>query len=309
MRLVSNNNFYIKLSNSISGKMFLDEPMLNHTSFNAGGPVDCLIIPLNYDDIYNTAKFCKDKNIDLYTIGAGTNILLPDEGIRGVILKIDSTMDELVFTDTKIKAGAGLKIQKLIKEAKNNNLEGIEFLAGIPGTIGGVTCMNAGIGNQSIGMYIDSGTIFDPVNLIIDNFKKSDFMFDYRFSAIQKNIFIILDINLSLKHGDLNEISQRIQNNLEKRIKTQPLSYPNAGCIWKNPSNAFAAKLIEDAGLKGFSIGGASISKMHANFIINEKNALSRDIYNLINHVEEVVYNKFNIKLEREIKIIGSNWF
>ena len=305
MNLVINKIKFKELERVIKGLVYYDEPMANHTSFKVGGPAEILIMPTVNEDIYNILKFSKENDIPINVIGAGTNLLVSDKGIKGIVIKINSSLENIFFSDEKVKVSAGVKVSKLLRECMNKNLSGLEFLTGIPGTVGGATCMNAGISNQSISMFFLKGLVIDMDNLDIKELSHKDFFFDYRWSIIQKGRKIILDAVFNLKKDEFYEISERVKILQDKRLRTQPLNLPNAGCIWKNPPETFAGKLIEEAGLKGYSIGGASISNLHANFIVNSNNAKAQDIYDLIRYVEETVYNKFNICLEREIKLFG----
>lgn len=305
MNLVANKTKFKELERIIKGMVYYDEPMANHTSFKVGGPAEVLIIPSGNDDIYNILKFSKENDIPISVIGAGTNLLASDRGVEGIVVKINFPFDSISFSGERVKVSAGVRISKLLYECMNRNLSGLEFLTGIPGTVGGATCMNAGIGTHSISMFFLKGLVIDMDTLEIKELSHKSFSFDYRWSAIQKGRKIILDAVFALKEDEFSEISQRVKTLQDKRLKTQPLNLPNAGCIWKNPPETFAGKLIEEAGLKGYSIGGASISDLHANFIVNSNNAKAQDIYDLIRYVEDAVYNKFNICLEREIKLFG----
>lgn len=305
MSLVANKTKLKELKRVIKGEVYYDEPMANHTSFRVGGSAEYLIIPFVIEDIYNTLKFSKDNELPINIIGAGTNLLVSDRGIKGVVIKINSSLEKISFDDEIVRASAGTRISKLIRECMNRNLSGLEFLTGIPGTVGGATCMNAGSGRQSISMFFLKGLVVDMDTLDVSYLSHKDFSFDYRWSMIQEKRKIILDSVFHLKKDEFSEISERIKTLQDKRLKTQPLDLPNAGCIWKNPPETFAGKLIEEAGLKGFCIGDASISNLHANFIVNLGNAKAQDIFDLIRYVEDTIYEKFNICLEREIKLVG----
>lgn len=305
MSLVANKTKFKELSKIVRGVVCYNEPMANHTSFKVGGPAETLIIPYESEDIYNILKFSKENDIPISVIGSGTNLLVSDKGVKGIVIKINSPYENISFSGERVKVSAGVKISKLLYECMNRNLSGLEFLTGIPGTVGGAICMNAGIGTHSISMFFLKGSVIDMDTLDVKELSHKDFSFDYRWSVIQKSKKIILDAVFGLKEGEFSEISEKVKILQDKRLKTQPLNFPNAGCIWKNPPETFAGKLIEEAGLKGFSIGGASISDLHANFIVNSNNAKAQDIYDLIRYVEDIVYNKFNICLEREIKLFG----
>jgi UDP-N-acetylmuramate dehydrogenase len=305
MNLVEDKTKLRELTKFVRGAVFFFEDMSKHTSFRVGGPAECIVIPNSIEDIYNVLKFSVSYGVPINVMGAGTNSLVSDKGIPGIVIKIVSPLAEIRFDNGNVRVSAGTKISKLLSECVNRNISGLEFLSGIPGTVGGATCMNAGNGTQAISMYFVKGYVLDINSLSISEYCHKDFSFDYRWSIIQKGGKIILDSLFSLNEGNYNDIAERIKEIQKKRLKTQPLDLPNAGCIWKNPPETYAGKLIEEAGLKGFTIGGAAISKLHANFIVNLGNARAQDIYDLMRYVEKTVYEKFNINLEREIKLVG----
>lgn len=277
-----------------------NEPMKMHTSFKVGGNADRFLI------IDSKEKLTKVLNLDLkniYIIGNGTNILVRDKGIRGTVIKYVAKNYEI--NDNIIKVEAGMPNALLSKPILENSLEGLEFAFGIPGTIGGAIVMNAGAFGREMKDVVVSTTYIDLDTKKTETINNLEHEFRYRESIFSKKHAVILETMLKLEKGNREEIKKKIEEYREKRINTQPLDVPSAGSTFKRGEGYITAKLIDESGLKGFTIGGAKVSEKHAGFIVNAKNAKAEDIINLIEYVKQKVYEKFGKHIEEEIKIIG----
>lgn len=305
MPIENNKDLYKDLLLKIKGSVYLSETMSKHTTFRIGGKADLLVLPSNSEDLYLIYQFAKTHGVPVYLIGSGSNLLISDSGFHGIIIKIQSNLNRIECEDNHLIAQAGVLSQKIIQEALHHHLVGLDFLSGIPGTVGGCTYMNAGMNLHSISEVIVSAEVFNTNSMEEEIYAKDEFHFAYRNSILQTNHFVVLSVKLKLSEGNIEEEKERIRIWKEKRSITQPLQYSNAGCIWKNPENRPAGKLIEEASLKGFQIGDAQISNLHGNFIINKNKATAKNVLDLMNHAEEEIYQKFGILLEREIQIIG----
>lgn len=279
--------------------------MKKHTTFQAGGITDLIVCPKNIEDIRTTYYWAQETDTPIFIMGWGSNLLFSDEGFPGIVLQLKSLKNKINYHDNKVIAEAGIFMQTFLQETITKNLGGLDFMYGIPGTIGGCACMNAGTCGHGFGEFIQSVIFFDPISLEEKKLQAKDISFEYRSSTFLKNKLLLLSIEMNLFPSSQKEEMEKIKEAKEKRSKTQPLSYPNAGCIWKNPEGCKAGQLIEEAGLKGFQIGGAQISELHANFIINKEKARSADIFKLMLFVEETILIKYGILLEREIQLVG----
>ncbi len=293
-----------KVRKSVRGEIRFGELMSRHTSFRIGGPADIFLIPQDREDLRNILAFTSKESLPLFVLGEGTNLLVKDKGIRGVVIKLSENFAGIRFTGGKGIAGAGSKLGRVVEASIENGLSGLEFFSGIPGSTGGAVAMNAGTGSQGIGEVIErvkacslSGEIFSLLNKQLG--------FAYRRSIFQEKPAVILEVELVLEKGEEKRIRRKEKEILEKRRKSQPLSLANAGCIFKNPENDSAGRLIESAGLKGEKRGGAQISSRHGNFILNRGGARAEEVIELMGLAEETVRKKTGIGLEREIKIVG----
>ncbi|MDR0822789.1 MAG: UDP-N-acetylmuramate dehydrogenase, partial [Endomicrobium sp.] len=295
-----------------------DEPLSKHTSFKIGGAADFFIEIPSYLALETFIRHCgcfdchcgldpqspsfssnQNERQNVFILGGGTNVLFSDDGFRGIVLKLSGEFKEFVFDGQKLSCGAAALLPLIVKEAAQKALSGLEYCSGIPGTVGGAVFGNAGSANESISQVIESVEIFkNGKTKILD---KSELDFQYRKSGIAA---IITKINFSLKNDVKNDILAALSQNIEKRKKTQPVNQPNAGCVFKNPKGFSAGKLIDEAGLKGKSIGGAQISPIHANFIVNKGGAKADDVLRLIEIVKTEIKKKFNIDLETEIRVV-----
>ncbi|MBO5478295.1 MAG: UDP-N-acetylmuramate dehydrogenase [Clostridia bacterium] len=284
-----------------------DEPMKKHTSFKVGGIADIYVKADQIEDIKTIVNFAEENNIPLTVIGNGSNILVTDKGIRGIVLEVNlqKQLFEKQADGILVLVGAGVKLTALAVECKKQSLTGFEFAYGIPGTIGGAVRMNAGAHGAQMQDVVISTTYldFDGNIKILEN---KDQEFGYRQSIFSKNnMGIIIESKLKFKFGDKVEIEQKMNEYSTYRKEKQPISYPSAGSTFKRGNDFITAKLIDECGLKGYQIGGARISDLHAGFIINIGNATATDILQLIDYTKQKVYEKFEKNIELEIEIIG----
>ena len=286
-------------------KIYINEPMKNHTSFKIGGPAECYIKVSKIEEIENVLKIANKNKIPIHIIGNGSNILVKDEGIKGIVLKIDLQSINIQETPNHInvQVESGEPLAKLAYIMLNNEITGLEFAAGIPGTIGGAIRMNAGAHGKEMQdivystKYIDlSGNIHTILN--------KEHQFNYRTSIFAKKNYIILQANLKLKHGDKEQIKQKMDEYSKWRKENQPLEYANAGSTFKRGNNFITAELIDKCGLKGYKIGGAQVSTKHAGFIVNTGEATAQDVLKLIEYVKKEVYKKFEKVIELEIEVL-----
>lgn len=296
------DGLFLKL---IKGTILKNVEIKNFTSFKVGGKVDYLVIPKDCEDIRTTLKFGKENNIPIYLMGNGSNLLVSDSGIRGLILKISKTnFNKKEIKDNIIYSESGVLLYELISIATKNELSGLEHLHGIPGALGGVIAMNAGTDGFSISDFLKEIKIMDSFGEIY-KLPKEELGFSYRKSYIVDKKFIVLEALIELKKDKKERILSTLRNKIKKRRLTQPINFPNAGCIFKNEGEFKAGYLIEKAGCKGLKIGGAEVSTLHANFILNRGNATFKDIISLMKIIRERVFEKFNILLNPEIVIVG----
>jgi UDP-N-acetylmuramate dehydrogenase len=281
-----------------------DEPMKNHTSFKVGGKADIYFEPENIVELIKFISYLKEKSIPYFLIGNGTNLLVSDEGIRGAVVKLGDKMSSIQIEGERIIAECGALLSVLSKKAADCSLSGLEFASGIPGSVGGAVTMNAGAYGCEIKDVLERVEVLDS-NLQLKVFDNKQMEFGYRKSIIEKHGYIVIKSTFKLKKANTWDIKRHIDELTEKRQSKQPINLPSAGSVFKRPEGYFAGKLIEDAGLKGLTIGDAQISDKHCGFIINKGNASAKDIYNLIKHIQKTIYERFGVKLETEIKLLG----
>lgn len=298
--------FSTKLTEILDSKdIEIDEPMKNHTSFKVGGPVDILVNPENHKQVLDIISLCKEDNVPYYIIGNGTNLLVKDGGIRGVVIKL-CKLNEITLDQDKLIAKSGALLKDVSDIALKQGLAGFEFACGIPGSIGGAVAMNAGAYNGEISNVIESAKVIDNEgNIKILN--KDQLELGYRMSSILKHGYTVIEVTFKLHKGEQEKIKDRIEDLSKRRSDKQPLEYPSAGSTFKRPEGYFAAKLIEDSGLKGMRVGDAEVSEKHSGFIINKGNATAKDILDLIKLVQNTVKDKFNVDLFTEVRIMGED--
>ena len=289
-------------------KIYYNELMNKHTSFKIGGPAECLIKVETIEEVQKICKFAKANNIKLNIIGNGSNLLVLDGGIKGIVIKINIKKFELNIKDEEaiLEVGAGNKLGEVAQKLLRNEITGFEFAAGIPGTIGGAIRMNAGAYGGEMKDIVKTVKYMDYDGNIFEEENK-ELQFEYRNSKFSNNKYIILETTLKLKCGNKQEIEEKMKEYESFRKEKQPLEYPNAGSTFKRGEDFITAKLIDEAGLKGYCVGGAMISTKHAGFVINKENATAKDVLNLVKYVKEEIYNKFNKNIELEIEILGED--
>lgn len=280
-----------------------NEPMKNHTSFKVGGPADILLLPKTPSQVGDAVKLCSKYGINFYIMGNGSNLIVRDGGYRGVIIKL-SLLNNVSADGEYLKAEAGAALSTAAREALKYSLKGMEFASGIPGTVGGAVTMNAGAYGPEMKDIVNYAIVIDMMG---NQFKltKEELDLSYRNSIIQKNNYVVLEAVFKLEKGNYDEIKNLMDDLNRRRAEKQPLNYPSAGSTFKRPIGHFAGKLIEDAGLKGMSNGGASISEKHAGFVINHDNATAKDVLGLIAMVQKTIKGKYDVALEPEVRIIG----
>mgnify|MGYP001383799493 CR=1 FL=1 len=284
------------------GKLLMDEPMARYTSWRVGGTADKAYVPTGLEDV---AAFLQslDKNEPVHFIGLGSNLLVRDGGIRGTVILMHSALVDMGMVDNKLYAEAGVTCSKVAKFSAKQHRHGAEFLAGIPGTVGGALAMNAGCYGAETWDVVNKVMTVDRQGVIRSR-NKSEYHVSYRHVEMPAEEWF-LAAWFDLPEGDMNEAEQKIKALLAKRLATQPLNLPNAGSTFRNPEGDYAARLIEASGLKGYVMGGAQVSEKHANFIVNLGTATALDIELLIRHMQETVMNKFGIALQQEVRVIG----
>ena len=283
-----------------------DEPLKNHTSLRIGGPADVFCSPGNIEDLKKVVSIFKEYNTPFWVIGNGTNLLILDNGIRGLVINLNKDFKKIEFSDKIIKVGAGVSLAYLSKMVLNRELSGLEFTCALPGTLGGAIINNASFKGNCMADVVQNVTFLTRENKI-ERTSKSNLNFNYRECDLKGKSVIILEATLLLKKGHKEEIESKIKQNIEIRKSRQPLDKFSAGSIFKNPPGYYAGELIEKVGAKGLSRGQAEVSTRHANFIVNNGGASARDILYLIEEIEKRVKKNFGIKLEREIEILGES--
>ncbi len=280
-----------------------DEPMSSHCTFRAGGTAKYYVIPDEYKKVRDVLRLCVEENIPYYVIGNGSNLLVQDDGFDGVIIEIDSALAKIEINGNEIVAKAGAKLSKIAVKALNESLTGFEFAYGIPGNLGGAVTMNAGAYGGEMKDVLKWVKVLDN-NGEMKTLKAEELELGYRTSIIVKEKMIVLEACIELHEGNRDEIEMHMKELMAKRKEKQPLEYPSAGSTFKRPEGYFAGKLIQEAGLKGYRVGGAMVSEKHSGFVINYDNATATDIINLMKDVRKKVYEEFQVTLEPEVKIL-----
>nr|WP_300822839.1 UDP-N-acetylmuramate dehydrogenase [uncultured Schaedlerella sp.] len=284
--------------------VFTKEPMSRHTTFRAGGPADFFVTPEKEGQVRKTLSLLKEAQVPRYIMGNGSNLLVGDRGYRGVILQICKKMNRIRIQDTVIQAQAGALLSKVAAEAQAKGLTGFEFASGIPGSLGGAVMMNAGAYGGEMKQVLIQAQILNASGEIEDVLAE-EMELGYRSSVFSRNGGVILSASIQLEPGDPSAIQSRMEELKFLRTSKQPLEYPSAGSTFKRPEGYFAGKLIQDAGLRGFQVGGAQVSEKHCGFVINKDQASAMDIRSLMEQVSEKVYTRFGVRLEPEVKLIG----
>jgi UDP-N-acetylmuramate dehydrogenase len=293
------------LTSVVRGKVLFGEPMSGHTSFRLGGPADALVFPSDADDVVQTFLFARQNNVPVLVMGSGTNLLVGDLGIRGIVVNTTESFGWCQVDDESIKCGSGFLLNNAVNESVDYSLVGLEFLTRIPGTVGGAVAMNTGTHNLYISRSVQEVGVIPPDGTR-QTLNHVQMRFDYRSSIVIQTGALIEWVRFRLRKTEREPLEERISLLARYRTGSQPYNLPNAGCAFRNPPAGYAGKLIEEAGLKGVSVGGIEVSKLHANFLVNTGTNDSKDALNLIELVQKTVYEKFNIRLFPEIRIAGS---
>jgi UDP-N-acetylmuramate dehydrogenase len=283
----------------------VNEPLSRHTTWKVGGPADLLIYPRNKEELEQAMQVVYRHQIPWRVIGRGSNLLVRDGGIRGVVFKLDEGFNELKVDGTRVTAGGGYSTILLATMTSRQGLTGLEFAAGIPGNVGGAVYMNAGAHGSDISKVLHSATVLLETGEWV-TLSNEEMEFRYRTSVLQTKLKgIVTEASFTLEYGERDEIMSRLTSYKDRRRKTQPLQYPCAGSVFRNPPGDYAGRLIQEAGLKGFRIGDAEVSTTHANFIINRGNATAKNVLQLIEHIIQTIDEKYNIRLEPEVQVVG----
>jgi UDP-N-acetylmuramate dehydrogenase len=283
-----------------------NEPMQNHTSFKIGGPADLMVIPRRIEEIKSVINYCNQHAIPLLVIGRGSNLLVRDKGIRGIVLKLGDNFQAFRLEGEQIWAQAGLSMAELAQNAAAASLHGLEFAEGIPGSLGGAVVMNAGAyGGEMKDMLIEVRAISASGEIRL--FKADALDYSYRHSVFQDSPYYVLAVRMQLKTGNKAEISARMKEYADRRREKQPLDQPSAGSTFKRPDGFFVGPMIEELGLKGYQLGGAQISDKHAGFIVNQGGATAADVLALIAFVQAQAKAKWGVDLQPEVRIVGED--
>lgn len=295
----------MKIFDKLNCKVVYNEPLKNHTTFGVGGNCIALIEPNEIDEILEIIRICKFNKLKYFILGNGSNILVKDSGYNGVIIKLKNNFNKIELINDKITVQSGATLREVFEFTFKNSLTGFEFASGIPGTIGGAIYMNAGAYGGEMKDVVEFVKVIDIDSESILQINSSDLEFGYRHSLIQDKNMIVVEITLNLKKGNFEDIKNIFEDLEFKRNSKQPLEYKSAGSTFKRPEGYFAAKLIEDSGLKGYRVNDAMVSEKHAGFVVNVGNATYSDVMTVIDYVKKTVYNKFDVNLEMEVKILG----
>lgn len=301
------NDMIFKALSEIAGaeNVVANEPMCKHTTFRIGGYADIYVKPSTTEQFTKILKFLKESSVPYFIMGNGSNILVSDDGIRGVVIEVSSNFADAFVTGDKIEAKSGIKLVSLSNKALGEELAGMEFASGIPGTLGGAVYMNAGAYGGEMKDIVESVTYYDVEKDEVITLLGSECRFGYRTSVFVENGGVILSAVINLKKGKKEEIKSKMTELARKRNEKQPVDKPSAGSTFKRPEGYFAGTLIEQSGLKGFSVGGAQVSEKHAGFVINSGGATANDVRQLVKKVSDIVFEKHGVRLEPEVKFIG----
>lgn len=300
-----NKKFYESLLQVLDKKQIkVDEPMKNHVTFRVGGPADFFVMPENGEELERVLKQCAKHEMPYYIIGNGSNLLVSDQGYRGVVIQLFRQLSHIQCEGNVIRAQAGALLSAVANRALEEGLTGFEFAAGIPGTLGGACVMNAGAYGGEMKDVLKTVTVLTREGEFL-TLEKNELELGYRTSIIAKRDYIVLEAQIELQEGNPEQIKEVMDDLKERRITKQPLEYPSAGSTFKRPEGYFAGKLIQDTGLQGFQVGGAQVSEKHCGFVINKDQATAADIEELIRQVQDRVEEKFGVRLETEVKRLG----
>ena len=287
-----------------SDNVRLHEPMKKHTTFRIGGPADYYLCPHSTEELQKILQICRENKLEFFILGNGSNLLVSDKGYRGVVIQLWKNFSDIETEDNTITVKAGALLSKVAAEALEESLTGMEFASGIPGTMGGAVMMNAGAYGGEMKDIIREVTVLTREGELL-TLSKEEMNFGYRTSVVKEKGYVVISAVLQLRKGDREEIRKVMDELTERRVTKQPLDMPSAGSTFKRPEGYFAGKLIMDAGLRGFSVGGAQISEKHCGFVVNKGDATAADVLGLIGEVQKRVQEKFGVALEPEVKFLG----
>ena len=285
-------------------RILKNEPMSRHTTFRVGGCAACLITPVSEEEVIRCIGYLRKADIPFFLMGNGSNLLVSDKGYDGVILQIGPKLEQIEVVGDRITVSAGTAMVKVSRVAAEHSLTGLEFAAGIPGAVGGGVVMNAGAYDGDMSMVVEQVRVLNEDGEILE-LNRDSMEFGYRKSAIMHRNFVVLSVTFKLETGDQEQILAKMKDFNERRRSKQPLEYPSAGSTFKRPEGYFAGKLIEDAGCKGYTVGGACVSEKHSGFVINKDEATAKDIMTVICDVQKQVERKFDVKLVPEVITLG----
>ena len=299
-----NQDFYNKLAEIVSTEAILkNEPMSKHTTFRIGGNADMFVSP-KVSQVADIMKLAKEFEVPVTVVGNGSNLLVGDKGIRGLVVSFGKEAEEIQLDGRCMTVSAGTLLAKAAAEAAKNSLTGLEFAAGIPGTMGGAIVMNAGAYGGEMKDVVISATVLTPEGEVVE-LSNAELELSYRHSCIPEKDYIVLQATLELSEGEEALIRDTMADYKNRRVDKQPLDYPSAGSTFKRPEGHFAGKLIQDAELRGYTVGGAQVSEKHCGFVINKGDATAQDVIQLMEDVKRIVFDKFQVELEPEVKMIG----
>lgn len=302
------DNFYEKLTKIVAPEqIFEKEPMKNHTTFRIGGPADWFVTPTSGEQVAELFRLAKEEEMEVYVVGNGSNLLVGDQGIRGLVIQIGRAFSSIIIEGEDVYAKAGDSLARIAQKAYEAGLAGFEFAGGIPGTLGGAVTMNAGAYGGEMKDVLVTVTVLCPDGTIKE-IPAADLELSYRYSKVPEEGFIVLGAHMKLQRGEKADIKAKMDEYSLARRTKQPLEYPSAGSTFKRPEGYFAGKLIQDSGLKGAYVGGAMVSEKHSGFLINYDNATAKDMVSLIHQVRDKVYQdsgELKITLHTEVKMIG----
>ncbi len=282
-----------------------NEPMAAHTTFRVGGVADCFLLPQTEEEAAAVLRLFSAEKEPFFVLGNGSNLLVSDEGYRGTVIKLGKNFNAVTVNGTEITAKAGALLSRIAQEACTHHLSGLEFASGIPGTLGGAVVMNAGAYGGEMKQVITSVRLFSLDTGEIIEKEEKNMEFGYRTSIVKTQPYYVLEASLKLLPGSQEQIKSRMEELKKQRVEKQPLEFPSAGSTFKRPEGYFAGKLIQDAGLKGYCVGGAMVSEKHSGFVINTGNATAKDICELIRNVRKRVFDQFGVMLEPEVCMLG----
>lgn len=302
---MNRTNIIHLLEKKINREYIIEDEMMNkHTTFKVGGPADLYVIPRSEEELVYAIEVCKSQNVPYYVIGNGSNLLVTDKGFRGVIIEVYRQMSDITVEGNCITAYAGALLSKIANTALEHGLTGLEFAHGIPGALGGAVTMNAGAYDGEMKQVLESATVIDDKGQV-RTLSVEELELEYRKSIISRLGYTVIKATMCLEGSDKEAISAKMKDLMQRRRDKQPLEYPSAGSTFKRPVGHFAGKLIMDAGLRGYQLGGAQVSEKHCGFVINKDHATCQDILDLIHYIQEEVKSKFDVQIEPEVKMIG----